>query len=321
MKRIQLSLCLGLLFFVGTVQPLFKKLSNKESFFKAAAQGHVLSVAYWLNNGIDPNTKDEQDNTALHYAKNKAVMDLLLKKGADINAKNNKGITPLHVHVVMGHSLRVNFLLGHKADVNVRDNNEVTPLHLATMISYFQNPAAAKALAAGTVVATGVGAVVATQTLAASIAVANEAAIIAVSILGDWGEVAAVAGTAETTAAASTVATAIAMVVGVLVTVDIAVRNYILERLLQEGADPRAQDADGNTPLHTLSSGSLLKPGERHGGVLMAQLIIDSGAIISGPSLRTIKNYKGDTPYDIAKKNGRLLLMPVLKVRKRLLFN
>jgi hypothetical protein len=55
----------------------------------------------------------------------------LLKKGADIEARDEKGMTPLHIALMVGHTEMVKFLLEKGADVNARDDNGWTPLHWA----------------------------------------------------------------------------------------------------------------------------------------------------------------------------------------------
>ncbi len=59
------------------------------------------------------------------------IMLLLLKAGADINAKNTWGRTPLHETAIYGDYLAAQFLIDHGAEVNSKDNNGLTPLHIA----------------------------------------------------------------------------------------------------------------------------------------------------------------------------------------------
>jgi len=52
----------------------------------------------------------------LHYAAgigNKDLAELLLSKGADVNAVNNKGVTPLAVAIQNGHDAVILFLRAH----------------------------------------------------------------------------------------------------------------------------------------------------------------------------------------------------------------
>lgn len=54
-----------------------------------------LLLEYW----VDPNAKDKPESTALHIAargKNPLGAKLLLDSGADRQAKNKSGNTPLH---------------------------------------------------------------------------------------------------------------------------------------------------------------------------------------------------------------------------------
>jgi hypothetical protein len=58
------------------------------------------------------------------------VARLLLEHGADVNARDDLGDTPLH-EAAHGHVDVVRLLLEHGADVNARDKNGQTPLHEA----------------------------------------------------------------------------------------------------------------------------------------------------------------------------------------------
>jgi len=64
----------------------------------------------------------------LHGEKRPIIAELLIKRGVDVNARNNYMNTPLH-HVK---TLRIaELLIKHGADVNARNNYMNTPLHLA----------------------------------------------------------------------------------------------------------------------------------------------------------------------------------------------
>lgn len=82
--------------------------------------------------GYDLNVRDKGGNTALHHlASNKHFnpsLDLLCKLGADVNAKNNAGDTPLHYGVFKG---KTGTLLDHGEDPNIPGNNGWTALHSA----------------------------------------------------------------------------------------------------------------------------------------------------------------------------------------------
>ena len=102
-------------------------------------------------------------------------------------------------------------------------------------------------------------------------------------------------------------AAAITGIAATIVLVDMTIRNRILSLLLNAGAKVNARDKKGNTALHILADGKLLRPGDRRGGVLMAKRLIWNGA----DSL--IKNNDGQLPYDLAKKHHRWTLYGTLR--------
>ncbi len=74
--------------------------------------------------------------TPLHEAANrgnKAIAELLLKAGADVNARDRGGSTPLYRAVANKHLETAEFLLTNHADPNAKDNSGQTPLHDAVL--------------------------------------------------------------------------------------------------------------------------------------------------------------------------------------------
>jgi ankyrin repeat protein len=73
-------------------------------------------------------------NTPLHYAADrghKDIVELLIAKGADINAKNNDGQTPLHYAVEKGHNDIAELFIADGADINAKNNEGQTLVDIA----------------------------------------------------------------------------------------------------------------------------------------------------------------------------------------------
>ena len=103
------------------------------SIHKAAEEGNIYVVKQHLAAGADVNAKNKKGMTPLHFAiykDNSEIVELLIDKGADVNAKAVGGYTPLHVNTIQ---LEVAELLIDKgADVNAKsDDNGDTPLHVS----------------------------------------------------------------------------------------------------------------------------------------------------------------------------------------------
>jgi len=81
--------------------------------------------------GADVNAKDEDGWTPLHFAATKEIVELLINEGADVNAKNKWGGTPLHAAATNGKKETVELLIAADADVNAKAKDGKTPLDMA----------------------------------------------------------------------------------------------------------------------------------------------------------------------------------------------
>ena len=102
----------------------------------AAYDGDLDKVKALLKDNPDlVFSKDELGLTPLHTAAaggHKEMVELLLAKKADINARNKNGMTPLHYAAADDLRGVAELLLANKADVNAKDNDGRTPLDVAS---------------------------------------------------------------------------------------------------------------------------------------------------------------------------------------------
>uniref|UniRef100_A0A8D2DM07 Ankyrin repeat domain-containing protein 27 n=1 Tax=Sciurus vulgaris TaxID=55149 RepID=A0A8D2DM07_SCIVU len=83
---------------------------------------------------VTPFSRDDRGHTPLHVAAlcgQASLIDLLVSKGAVVNATDYHGSTPLHLACQKGYQSVTLLLLHYKANAEVQDNNGNTPLHLA----------------------------------------------------------------------------------------------------------------------------------------------------------------------------------------------
>ena len=74
-----------------------------------------------------------EQNPLLYAAEKgqKEIAELLITKGADVNAKDSQGWTLLQHAAINGHKEIAQLLIANGADVNAKDHNGETPLDYA----------------------------------------------------------------------------------------------------------------------------------------------------------------------------------------------
>ncbi|PNP46422.1 hypothetical protein THARTR1_10744 [Trichoderma harzianum] len=135
---------------VNSQSPLFVHIPERDT--------HLLG--YLLNQGMNLDMQDEQHGTALHKAitiENSTHFELLLERGADINALSEKLGTPLQAACVTierytpgklwsddGILHNIEKLLDSGADPNIRGGKYATALQAACSTSYYMIESATK---------------------------------------------------------------------------------------------------------------------------------------------------------------------------------
>jgi ankyrin repeat protein len=98
----------------------------------AACVGNLARVKSLVEQGADPNAKDEFGWTPLYWAAStgqEEVATYLIGKGATVDAKTNDDRTPLHQAAQAGVAHLVEVLISKGVDVKARDTAGSTPLH------------------------------------------------------------------------------------------------------------------------------------------------------------------------------------------------
>lgn len=103
-------------------------------FHSAVREGHKDIVQLFLDSKWDLNSRNNNQETPLHVAAYSSllIVELLLKAGANVDAIDEDGETPLSFAARMGSAEIVKALLNAGANIEAKDNNGETPLYRAS---------------------------------------------------------------------------------------------------------------------------------------------------------------------------------------------
>ena len=97
----------------------------------AVMTSSIKAVKFLLQSGSRHDIRDTEGRTALHFASKTSVAALIQDAGADLNAKDDRGNTPLHASAQFGRQEVVEFLLSRKADVDSPNELGQSPLYMS----------------------------------------------------------------------------------------------------------------------------------------------------------------------------------------------
>ena len=106
--------------------------------------GYLEVVTILLTAGANPNLRDAEENTPMHWAfisedhaEGAAVTAALIEAGANINAQNKLGLTPLHIAAGKGHLVGTEILIAMNCQVDIPtfDTNETSIFYAMKALS------------------------------------------------------------------------------------------------------------------------------------------------------------------------------------------
>lgn len=135
------KLALGSMFLAFTMYSgfSFAQMTAADELAQGSAKGSIELVAQALENGADPNARDIFGKTPLFNAVingHDLVVSLLIANGAQIDAKDILGRTPLHRAAMEGNLSTVKLLVAKGAETDLPDYRGFTPVDNAA--SHFQ---------------------------------------------------------------------------------------------------------------------------------------------------------------------------------------
>ncbi len=147
-----ITVILGALSVQGVSQQPPTSMEPDTSYFKAGddnwnliesiVKNNTANVALLLNRGTNPDAVSETGNSALMYATEAGIMEimtLLVEHGADVNFTGFNNETPLFLAIFANDFQATKYLLEKGANPNVKDIFGVTPLIYASATNQYQS--------------------------------------------------------------------------------------------------------------------------------------------------------------------------------------
>jgi ankyrin repeat protein len=263
--------------------------AQSDTLYDLARRGDVDQIKALLARGADVNAKDQWGATPLHAATiqgHEEVVKLLLTRGANINVQDNRRATPLHYALVTENELMIKLLIERHANLNVVDEEGQTPAATIMHEGYAganQGPETAEARASHRRCA---------EIARILLAAGANATIHLAAYAGDLEKVKSIVATGtdvNTRDKDGRTALHWAAVAG---------RKDVAVFLLEHGADLNAREKRwDHTPLH----GAV-----RHGQTDVAEVLITAGADLEA------ETSNGETPLFIAATSGQMTLTEFL---------
>ena len=240
------------------------------------SQGSIEVVRFLVERGADPTAQDKDGSTPLHLASREAIIQavrFLVEHGADVTAQDRHGSTPLHLASAAqyGNVEGVQLLIEHGADLTAQDENGSTPLHLASKYGRGEIARILIEHGANPTVQDKEGS---TPLHLASYSPGDMDEFL--DLLNEHKNMRDLGWEVDERELRQEVASLSG--------------NVEVSRLLVEhGADARAQNKEGSTPLHLAS---------RYGSVGVARFLLEHGADV------TTEDNEGLTPLHLASREG-----------------
>lgn len=129
-KSIKIQILFACAFFL-----IMAGCAAKSPLMKASEHGDIHTAQKLIKEGAQINERDDKGYTPLMYAAwsgQTEIVKLLISNGADVNAKDSTGYTPLMYTIWSEKTETAKLLISNGADVDAKDSTGYTPLLLAS---------------------------------------------------------------------------------------------------------------------------------------------------------------------------------------------